>query len=99
MAFKRGGIFMSIIRIPSLRARTLGVLVIALAASAMPGAAIAGKPSGGGGGKCPAGSVKQSTGGYCIIPVTTSIEAVDANGLPATVANDGRAPTPTAWTA
>jgi hypothetical protein len=76
MAFKRGVILMSIIRIPSLRARTLGVLVIALAASAMPGVAMAGKPSGGG-------------GGNCIIPVTTIISDIDANGFPAAIASDG----------
>jgi hypothetical protein len=80
---------MSIIRIPSLRARTLGILAIALAASAMPGIAIAGKPSGGGGGKCPAGSVSQPKSGNCIIPVTTIISDIDANGLSATIASDG----------
>jgi hypothetical protein len=56
---------------------------------AMPTLAGAAKPSGGGAGKCPAGSVKQPTGGYCIVPVTTNILAIDSNGLPATVADDG----------
>ncbi|HZI67503.1 MAG TPA: hypothetical protein VFF17_13135 [Thermoanaerobaculia bacterium] len=67
-------------------------LVVSVAIAAMPGSADAGKPAGGGGGtKCPAaGSV--STGRDCIIPVTTTIRDVDANGLPADIASDGFGP-------
>jgi len=66
------------------RAAALTAVIVA-----MPTLASGAKPSGGGAGKCPAGSVKQSNGGYCIVPVTTYISQIDSNGLSATVADDG----------
>jgi hypothetical protein len=74
------------------------VLSLALAVLLVPALGTAAKPpsggGGGGGGKCPAGSVKQSAGGYCIIPVTTTIDDVDLNGLPADISSDGLGPYP-----
>jgi hypothetical protein len=74
---------MSAERVGSLWIRaTVFVLSVLIA-----GVASAAKPSGGG--RCPAGSVPQPKTGNCIIPVTTIISDVDANGVPATIASDG----------
>lgn len=72
-----------------LRARSvLGVGVLAfLATVALPTRADAAKPSGGG--RCPAGSQPLPKSGHCIIPVTTIVNDVDANGLPADIGSDG----------
>jgi hypothetical protein len=51
-------------------------------------AATAAKP-GGGGGKCPAGSVSLPKSGFCIVPVTTIINGTDSNGVASTIASDG----------
>jgi hypothetical protein len=84
---------MSIAFVNSLRDLTVPVaraLAFSLALL-IPTVASAGKPSGGGG-RCPSGSVPQSKTGHCIIPVTTIISDVDANGLPADIASDGLGP-------
>ena len=70
-------------------ATTLALVGLLAAATAS-----AAKPSGGGGGKCPAGSVPLPKSGHCIIPVTTNIDDVDANGLPADIGSDGLGPYP-----
>jgi hypothetical protein len=58
-------------------------LALALAVLLIPTVASAAKPS-----RCPAGGI--SSGRDCLIPVTTIISDVDANGLPATIASDGQ---------
>ena len=69
--------------------RLLAIVLTLVVFSTAAVATAAKPPSPGGGGKCPAGSVKQSQGGYCIVPVTTYIAEVDASGLPATISCDG----------
>ena len=77
---------MSTVRIVSLR-----IMGIALSILFMANVATAAKPSGGGG-RCPTGSQPLKGSGHCIIPVTTAISDVDANGLPSTIASDGLGP-------
>jgi hypothetical protein len=72
--------------------RFLKVVTLILSIASIPMAAVAARPSGGGGGKCPAGSVSQPKSGHCIIPVTTIVSDIDANGLPADIASDDLGP-------
>jgi hypothetical protein len=66
----------------------LRVVALSLAIALMPALTVAAKPGGGGGGRCKTpGSVPRGT--FCVIPVTTIIDAVDSNGLPADIAGDG----------
>lgn len=82
---------MSTVRANSIR---FPIITLALAVFSIAALARAAKPSGGGGGKCPAGSVSQPKSGHCLIPVTTIISDVDANGLPTDIGSDGLGPYP-----